>query len=254
MNSVPPPAFGREGLAGLLAGGGVVGQPLVPGRAGRCRPRRSPGSCAAGRRRARRSSRRRSPATARPARQHVLPRAVQRHAARGAAGLDVDHRHALGEQPLAHQRREADLAADVALAPAAHAAVAEPGVARCGSPSARPASAQRGQVGLARQVLEARVGPLAEAGAAGADDVGVLHRLYPSWIGQAATRRASPARRSIGLAGLGALDPAEALHQAADAQLAFEPRQRRAHAEMQAEAEGQVPVRRARRCPGPAGR
>ena len=114
------------------------------------------------------------------ARQHVLPRAVEGEGRGGAAAFDVDHRHALGEQPLLHQRREAHLPADAALPPLAQAAVAEPGLLdqRCVA-TGQAGVGQHLGVGLAHQVVEALVGVLAERRARGADDVDVIHGVSP---------------------------------------------------------------------------
>jgi hypothetical protein len=86
---------------------------------------------------------------------------VQGHGGSGATALHIDHGHTFREQALAHQRREADLPADVALAEAAHAAVAEPGLF---DPAAigQAGVGQHFQVGLAGQVLETAFGLLAK--------------------------------------------------------------------------------------------
>ena len=58
--------------------------------------------------------------------QDVLPGAHEGGRGGGAGILDVEHRHALGEQPLLDQRLEQRLGADRVLAPEAHAAIAQP--------------------------------------------------------------------------------------------------------------------------------
>jgi len=90
------------------------------------------------------------------------------------AALDIDHRHALGKQPLAHQRGEADLPADAALAIGPHAAVAEPGHADVVAVG-KACIGKDAQIDLARQVLVAAIGEFAEAARVAADDIGVCH-------------------------------------------------------------------------------
>lgn len=86
------------------------------------------------------------------ARQDVLPGAMKRLRGRGAARLDIDQADALGKQSLAHQRRETDLATNVALSEGAHAAITDPGhadlVARL-----QPRVGQHVQIDLAGEIL-----------------------------------------------------------------------------------------------------
>ena len=104
----------------------------------------------------------------------VLPCAVERHLGRGAAALDVDHRHPLREQALAHQRREQDLAADRGLAVDPQAAVGEPaefdGVA-----GLHAGVGKRAAIGFAGEIAIAFFGCALEAGRTGANDPGVGH-------------------------------------------------------------------------------
>jgi hypothetical protein len=81
----------------------------------------------------------------------------------GAAALHVDRRHALGKEPPLDQRREAHQRADAALAALPHAAGAEPGrLDEAGVHGREAGVGAHRRVGLAREVLERELRPLAE--------------------------------------------------------------------------------------------
>jgi hypothetical protein len=104
--------------------------------------------------------------------QDVLPGAVQRHRRRGAAALDIDHRHPLGEQPFAHQRDETDLTAHHGLAPVIHHAVAEPGELDI-APVGHAGIGEYSEIGVAAQIAHRLVGKAPEGRGKGTDDIDV---------------------------------------------------------------------------------
>ncbi len=124
--------------------------------------------------------------------QHVLASAVEGEGGGGAAAFDIDHRHPLGEQPFFDQRREGHLAADAALPPLAHAAVAEPGLFdQPRAVAAEAAIEQQIGIGPAGQVGEGLVLVLAEGRARGGNDIDLahgvaLHEVRTRSIGEAA--------------------------------------------------------------------
>ena len=184
MNTVRPGPVSK-GLPALCAGGGVVVEPLLAielvdaGGEDRLGARRvvaadqlfhADGQADLG-----------------LARQHILPGPVEGEGGGGAAAFDVDHRHALGEQPVFDQRREGDLAADATLPPLAHAAVAEPGL--LDQPRAlrvQAAVEQQIGVGPSGQVLEGLLLVLAEGRAGGTDDVDIAHGVVSQVVSAAA--------------------------------------------------------------------
>src|SRR5687767_2563992 len=71
--------------------------------------------------------------------------AVKCERRRGTTAFHVNHWHSLGKQAVLNERREADLAANAALAPSAHAAVAKPRLLNYFPRAARSAQAAVGQ-------------------------------------------------------------------------------------------------------------
>ena len=118
----------------------------------------------------------------------VLHRAVERHRRRRARALDVDDRHPLGEQAFVDELDRADLAADAALTPGVHEAVAEP---RGGDVVAvpEPGVGEHAQVGLAGEVLERAVGSPGERASSGCRGSRRRGRLLLALSRSAARRR-----------------------------------------------------------------
>ena len=106
----------------------------------------------------------------------VLPGAVKRHRCRCTSTLHIDHGHPLRKQAFAHQRREAHLPADVALAESPHPAVGEPGHSN-GRAVGEAGVVEDHGVSLPGEVLEGRIGMFAEFRTGGTDHVDVAHEL-----------------------------------------------------------------------------
>src|SRR5690606_31197988 len=94
-------------------------------------------------------------------RNDVLPRALKSHGSAGATALDIGDAYALREKSVTHQRREADLAANVSLAERTHAAIAEPRTLDLMAVF-ETGFAEHSQIGLARQILETAIRKLSE--------------------------------------------------------------------------------------------